>query len=104
VRNEGLVRVIGAGTLGLSVVNMVVGAGIFVLPGRIAAELGAAAILAYLVCSVAVALVFLCFAEVGSRITRSGGAYAYIEEAFGPFSGFIASDVRSSVTVAISSG
>jgi APA family basic amino acid/polyamine antiporter len=91
VRNEGLVRVIGAGALGLSVVNMVVGAGIFVLPGRIAAELGAAAILAYLVCSVAVALVFLCFAEVGSRITRSGGAYAYIEEAFGPFAGFIAS-------------
>jgi APA family basic amino acid/polyamine antiporter len=91
VRDEGLVRVIGSGALGLSVVNMVVGAGIFVLPGRIAAELGSAAILAYLVCSVAVALVFLCFAEVGSRITRSGGAYAYIEEAFGPFAGFIAS-------------
>jgi amino acid transporter len=70
---------------------MVVGAGIFVLPGHIAAELGSAAILAYLVCSVAVALVFLCFAEIGSRITRSGGAYAYIEEAFGPFAGFIAS-------------
>ena len=91
VRGEGLVRVIGVGALGLSVVNMVVGAGIFVLPGRIAAELGSAAILAYLVCSAAVALVFLCFAEIGSRITRSGGAYAYIEEAFGPFAGFIAS-------------
>ncbi len=91
VRNEGLVRVIGAGAIGLSVVNAVVGAGIFVLPGRIAAELGSAAILAYLVCSVAVALIFLCFAEVGSRISRSGGAYAYIEEAFGPFAGFIAS-------------
>ena len=82
MRNEGLVRAIGAGTLGLSVVNMVVGAGIFVLPGRITAELGSAAILAYLVCSVA--------ADVGSRITRSGGAYAYIEDAFGPFAGFIA--------------
>ena len=77
-------RVIGTGALGLSVVNMVVGGGIFVLPGRIAAELGPAAILAYLVCSVALALIFLCFAEVGSRTTRSGGAYAYIEEAFGP--------------------
>ncbi len=91
MRNEGLVRVIGAPALGLSVVNMVVGGGIFVLPGRIAAELGPAAILAYLVCSIAVALVFLCFAEIGSRITRSGGSYAYIEEAFGPFAGFIAS-------------
>jgi basic amino acid/polyamine antiporter, APA family len=88
---EGLVRVIGVGALSLGVVNMVVGAGIFVLPGRIAAELGSAAILAYLICSVAVALIFLCFAEVGSRVSRSGGAYAYIEEAFGPFAGFIAS-------------
>jgi len=91
VQDEGLVRVIGPGALGLSVVNMVVGAGIFVLPGLVAAELGSAAILAYLICSVTVALVFLCFAEVGSRVSRSGGPYAYVEEAFGPFAGFIAS-------------
>ncbi len=91
VQDEGLVRVIGTGALGVSVVNMVVGAGIFVLPGLVAAELGSAAIIAYLICSVTVALVFLCFAEVGSRVSRSGGAYAYVEEAFGPFVGFIAS-------------
>ena len=70
---------------------MVVGAGIFVMPGLVAAVIGPAAILAYLICSVTVALVFLCFAEVGSRVSRSGGAYAYVEEAFGPFVGFIAS-------------
>ncbi|MHC4093203.1 MAG: amino acid permease, partial [Planctomycetota bacterium] len=91
VQDEGLVRVIGTGALGLSVVNMVVGAGIFALPGLVAAQLGSAAIFAYLICSVTVALVFLCFAEVGSRVSRSGGAYAYVEEAFGPFVGFIAS-------------
>ncbi len=90
-QDEGLVRVIGTGALGLNVINMVVGAGIFVLPGLVAAGLGSAAIIAYLICSVTVALVFLCFAEVGSRVSRSGGAYAYIEEAFGPFAGFIAS-------------
>ena len=90
-RGEGLLRVIGTGVLGLSVVNMVVGAGIFALPGLVAAELGSASIIAYLICSVTVALVFLCFAEVGSRVSRSGGAYAYIEEAFGPFVGFVAS-------------
>ena len=91
VQDEGLLRVIGTGAVALAVVNLVVGAGIFVLPGIVAAELGAAAIIAYLICSVTVALVFLCFAEVGSRIIRSGGAYAYVEEAFGPFAGFIAS-------------
>ena len=91
VQDEGLVRVIGTGALGLSVVNMVVGAGIFVLPGLVAAGLGSAAILAYLICSLTVALVFLFFAEVGSHVSRSGGAYAYVEEAFGPFVGFVAS-------------
>ena len=90
-QSEGLTRTIGTRVLGLNIINMVVGGGIFVLPGLIAVHLGSAAIVAYVVCSVAVALVFLCFAEIGSRITRSGGAYAYIEEAFGPFAGFIAS-------------
>ncbi len=70
---------------------MVVGAGIFVLPGVIAAKLGSAAIVAYLICGVAISLIFLCYAEIGSRVTRSGGSYAYIEEAFGPFFGFISS-------------
>jgi amino acid transporter len=90
-QDEGLVRAMGVGTLGVNVINMVIGAGIFVLPGLVAAELGPAAIIAYLICSITVALVFLCFAEVGSRITRSGGVYAYVEEAFGPFAGFVAS-------------
>jgi basic amino acid/polyamine antiporter, APA family len=90
-QDERLVRAIGTPALGLSIVNLVVGGGIFVLPGLVAVQLGSAAIIAYLVCSVAVAMVFLCFAEIGGRVTRSGGAYAYIEEAFGPFAGFIAS-------------
>jgi len=89
--DEGLIRVIGPRALTLNIISMVVGGGIFVLPGLVAVQLGSAAIVAYLICSVAVALVFLCFAETGSRITRSGGAYAYIEDAFGPFAGFMAS-------------
>ena len=91
VTDEGLVRAIGTRALTLNIINMIVGGGIFVLPGVVAAGLGPAAIISYLVCAVAVALVFLCFAEAGSRVSRSGGAYAYIEDAFGPFAGFVSS-------------
>ncbi len=90
VTEEGLLRAIGTRSLSLGIINMIIGAGIFVLPGLVASLLGPSAILAYLICSVAVALVFLCFAEAGSRVSRSGGAYAYIEDAFGPFAGFLA--------------
>lgn len=89
--DEGLVRVMGPGVLGISMINLVVGGGIFTLPGVIAAQLGPAAVVAYVVCAVAVGLIFLCFAEVGTRVTRSGGAYAYVEEAFGPLAGFVTS-------------
>jgi basic amino acid/polyamine antiporter, APA family len=89
--NEGLVRGIGTWSLGANIMNLVVGAGIFVLPGIVAAQLGSAAIIAYLACAIIVGLVFLCYAEVGARVSRSGGSYAYIEEAFGPFAGFVAS-------------
>ena len=76
--DEGLVRSMGVWPLGANIVNIVIGAGIFTLPGVVASLLGPAAILAYLVCAGVVALVFLCFAESGSRVTRSGGAYAYV--------------------------
>ena len=87
--DEGLVRAIGTRALTLSVVNLIIGAGIFVLPALVARRLGAAAILAYLVCAVAMGLVLLCFAEAGSRVARSGGVYAYVEVAFGPYAGFL---------------
>ena len=84
-----LKREIGLFGLSANIVNMVIGAGIFALPAVIAVELGSASIFAYLFCGLLVALVMLCFAEVGSKITDSGGAYAYIKVAFGPYFGFI---------------
>jgi amino acid transporter len=35
------------------------------------------------------ALIVLCFAEAGSRVALTGGLYAYVEVAFGPFVGFL---------------
>lgn len=90
---ESLKRVIGVRTLALNTVNLTIGAGIFALPAVVAAEIGAAAFLAYLVCTGLLALVLLCFVEVGTKIPTSGGAYAYIEEAFGPLAGFLANSL-----------
>ncbi len=88
--DEQLVRAIGPWSLGANAVNSALGAGIFVLPGLVAAMLGPSAILAYFICGLAVALVLTCFIEIGSFVKRSGGAVAYVEEAFGPMVGFLA--------------
>lgn len=84
-----LVRAIGPWGLSATAVNGAIGAGIFVLPGLVAAILGPAAIVAYLICGAALALVLTCFVEIGSFVQRSGGSVAYIEEAFGPMAGFL---------------
>ncbi len=86
---ERLDRAIGPWGLGANAVNLTVGAGIFALPAAVAAILGPAAILAYLLCTALIVCVLACFAEIGSRTTRSGGAVAYVEDAFGPFAGFL---------------
>lgn len=88
--DEKLKRVIGPWGLGATALNIAVGAGIFVVPAFVAAILGPAAILAYFICGLAVALVLTCYIEIGSFVTRSGGGVAYVEEAFGPLMGFLA--------------
>lgn len=90
---ESLQRAIGPRALACAIVNSVVGSGIFVLPAIMGAGLGGAAILAYLVCGMLMVLIGLCLAEVGSSTTTSGGPYAYIEKAFGPFAGFLANNI-----------
>jgi APA family basic amino acid/polyamine antiporter len=89
VKEEGLVRALGVRGLTAGIINYTVGAGIFVLPALVAAKVGAAAPVVYLVCVVAMGLIVLCFAAAGSRVSMSGGAYAYAEEAFGPYVGFL---------------
>ena len=69
---------------------MVVGAGIFAVPAALAASVGPYAPIAFLVCAVAIGAVAICFAEGGSRVPTSGGAYGYIEAAFGPLAGYVA--------------
>jgi basic amino acid/polyamine antiporter, APA family len=84
-----LVRAIGTLALAAGVINVTVGGGIFRLPADVAAALGPAAPLAYIVCAIAMGLIVLCFAEAGSRVSLTGGPYAYVELAFGPYVGFL---------------
>lgn len=86
---EHLHREIGVLGLSANLINTMVGAGIFALPAIVAAGLGSASIFAYLFCGFLITLVMLCFAEVGSKITTSGGAYTYIQSSFGPYFGFL---------------
>lgn len=86
---EGLKREIGPWGITSNIINVVIGSGIFVLPAIVSAGLGSAGIIAYLFCGFLVTIIMLCFAEVGSKITVTGGAYAYIEVAFGKYFGFL---------------
>lgn len=89
-RSEGsLIRALGVWGLAANIVNITVGGGIFRLPAAAAAALGPAAPVAYVVCAVAMTLIVLCFAEAGSRVSLTGGVYAYVEVAFGPLIGFV---------------
>jgi basic amino acid/polyamine antiporter, APA family len=92
-RDVGLVRAIGPWALAASIVNVVVGAGIFAVPAALAANIGPYAPLAFLVCAVAISSVAICFAVGGSRIPTSGGAYGYVNAAFGPLTSYVAGTV-----------
>jgi amino acid transporter len=89
MEKHGLVRVMGSFALAAAIVNMTIGGGIFRLPANVAGSLGAAAPVAYLVCAIAMGLIVLCIADAGSRVSLTGGPYAYVGTAFGSYAGFI---------------
>ena len=92
-QNEGLKRELGISDVAINVINITIASGIFLLPAIIAGILGNASIVAYILCGLMFLLVALCYAEVSSRITTSGGTYTYIEKAFGAYAGFLANSL-----------
>jgi amino acid transporter len=88
-RDAGLIRSVGPFGLAAATINIIIGAGIFALPGVIAAAIGVYAPLAFVACAIAMGAVAFCFAEGGRRIATSGGCYGYIGAAFGPQTAFI---------------
>ena len=85
---EGLVRGIRRWELVAIAVNGIIGAGIFGLPSEVFGRIGPYSLFAFGACTLVVALIILCFAEVGSRFSDTGGPYLYAREAFGPLVGF----------------
>ena len=81
-------RAIGKWDLVALALNLFVGAGIFGLPSRVYALAGVYSLLAYVACAVSIFLIILCFAEVSSRFTETGGPYLYARTTFGPLVGF----------------
>ena len=86
---EKLVRAIGTFGLAAGIINITIGGGIFRLPANVASTMGPSAPIAYVVCALAMGLIVLCIADAGSRVSLTGGPYAYVGTAFGPYPAFI---------------
>lgn len=85
-----LVRALGPFQLGASIINIIVGAGIFMLPALLMGRLGASAPLVFVAGAIAIVPIALCFSAIGSRASATGGPYTFVGAAFGPFAGFLA--------------
>ncbi|WP_394538898.1 APC family permease [Lysobacter enzymogenes] len=99
-----LVRALGPFQLGASIVNIIVGAGIFMLPALLYGRLGAGAPLVFVAGALAIVPIALCFAAVGSRAAATGGPYTFVGAAFGPFAGFLAGALMWVCNTASSAG
>lgn len=103
-KEHGLIRALGVPALTANIVNTTIGAGIFVLPALVANGLGAASPVAYGVCAIAMGLFVTSFAMAGSRVSLTGGLYAYVEVAFGRYVGFLAGILYFLLAVLSASG
>ncbi len=86
--NEQLVRGIGRWDLTAIAINTIIGAGIFGLPARVHGLIGSYSLIAFILCAIIIGFIVLCYAEVSSRFSATGGPYLYAREAFGSVVGF----------------
>jgi APA family basic amino acid/polyamine antiporter len=91
IPDEGLVRAIGLKSAVLIVVGNVIGSGIFLTTGGMAALIPSAPLLllAWALGGVLVIAGGLTYAEMGAMYPRSGGVYVFLREAFGALPAFL---------------
>ena len=86
----GLRRALGPGALTLLGIGAIIGAGIFVLTGTVAAQnTGPALVLSMILAGVACAFAGLCYAELASMIPVAGSAYTYAYATMGEFMAWV---------------
>jgi len=86
--SEGLVRGIRKWDLVGIAINSIIGAGIFGLPAKAFGLSNTYSLFAFLACAVVGGFITLCFSEVSSRYSQTGGPYLYAHKAFGSVVGF----------------
>lgn len=64
-----------------------IGTSVFVLPGTLGGRLGWPSLIAWALAAALIGAIVLCFAEVASRFSGTGGAYLFTRATFGPFVG-----------------
>ena len=86
--DEKLVRGLGRWDLTAFTINCIIGAGIFGLPSKVQALIGSYSLFAFVACAIIIAFIVLCYAEVASRFSSTGGPYLYAKEGLGSAVGF----------------
>jgi amino acid transporter len=85
---EPLVRRLSVFGLWLLTINGMIGAGIFGVPAEAARLAGAFSPWVFAICGLLQLPIMLCFAQLGSYFTATGGPVLYAGTAFGPLVGF----------------
>ncbi|XP_055504329.1 b(0,+)-type amino acid transporter 1 [Leucoraja erinacea] len=90
-KNVALQKQVGLAS-GISlIVGTMIGSGIFISPKSVLSNTGAVGpcLITWTACGVLATMGALCYVDLGTMITQSGGEYSYLLEAFGPVPAFL---------------